>query len=122
MKQIIFLKCMKSFQTIGTIKMDALILEYGIMVAGILFTLASIVISETGKIFIANILFLCGDIVYLIYAIVLDNIFGMVSLVIALIFAIRTLYKMYIGLYFKNLKKIHKFRNYNRVKVRDDKS
>ena len=34
--------------------MDALILEYGIMVAGILFTLASIVISETGKIFIAN--------------------------------------------------------------------
>jgi hypothetical protein len=35
------------------------------MVAGILFTLASIVISETGKIFIANILFLCGDIVYL---------------------------------------------------------
>ena len=104
------------------IKMDALILEYGIMVAGILFTLASIVISETGKIFIANILFLSGDIVYLIYAIVLDNIFGMVSLVIALFFAIRTLYKMYIGLYFKNLKKIHKFRNYNRVKVRDDKS
>ena len=101
--------------------MDALILEYGIMVAGILFTLASIVISETGKIFIANILFLCGDIVYLIYAIVLDNIFGMVSLVIALIFAIRTLYKMYIGLYFKNLKKIHKFRNFNRVKVRNDK-
>ncbi len=122
MKQTIFLKCIKNIQIIDTIKMDALILEYGIMVAGILFTLASIVISETGKIFIANILFLCGDIVYLIYAIVLDNIFGMVSLVVALFFAIRTLYKMYIGLYFKNLKKIHKFRNYNRVKVRDDKS
>lgn len=102
--------------------METLILEYGIMVAGILFTLASIVISETGKIFIANILFLCGDVVYLIYAIALDNIFGMISLMIALFFALRTLYKMYIGLYFKNLKKIHKFRNSNRIKVRNGKS
>ena len=96
--------------------------NYAPAICGILFTIGALVISETGKIFIANILFLCGDIVYLIYAIVLDNIFGMVSLVIALIFAIRTLYKMYIGLYFKNLKKIHKFRNFNRVKVRNDKS
>ena len=88
--------------------MENLILEYGIMIAGILFTLASIVISETGKIFIANILFLSGDIVYLIYAIVLDNIFGIVSLVIALIFALRTLYKMYRGIYFKNLKIIRR--------------
>ena len=52
---------------------------------------------------------------------VLNNFFGMVSLVIALFFTIRTLYKMYICLYFKNLKKIHNFRNFNRVKVRTDK-
>lgn len=85
--------------------MQDFILTYGLMFAGIFFTSATIIISETGKIFLANTLFLIGDLIYLFFAIALNNTFGTISLGVAVVFAARTLYKMFIGIYHKDLKK-----------------
>lgn len=83
--------------------LEYLILEYSLFISGILFTIAALVISETGKIFIGSLIYLIGDVVYLIYSIVLDNIFGIISLILALLFGARTLYKMHSGIYRKEL-------------------
>lgn len=81
-----------------------LILDYSLFVSGILFTLAALIISETGKIFIGSLVYLIGDVVYLIYALCLDNWFGIISLSFALLFGARTLYKMHYGIFKKDLK------------------
>lgn len=79
------------------------VVEYGLMVAGLLFTCATIIISETGKIFFANMFFLAGDAIYLLYAVVVQNLFGTIALTIAIIFSVRTLIKMNKGIYSKSL-------------------
>lgn len=77
--------------------------EYAMFFAGMLFMCATIIVSETGKIFIANIFFLTGDFIYLIYAIIMNNKFGIFALGLAIIFSIRTLLKMQNGIYSKSL-------------------
>lgn len=74
-------------------------------ICGLLFTIGAITISETGKIFIGSIIYLLADLTYLIYAINIWDLFGMVSLAIGLMFGIRTLVKMNIGIFIKNLKR-----------------
>ena len=79
------------------------ILEFAPFICGLLFTIGALVISETGKIFIGSIIYLCADLVYLVYAITMGDIFGMISLALGLIFGIRTLIKMNIGIFHKNI-------------------
>lgn len=89
------------------------ILSYSLFICGILFTIASLVISETGRIFVGSIIYLIGDLIYLIYASFLENWFGIISLAIALFFGIRTLIKMHHGIFKKNLKD----NKYNKVNI-----
>lgn len=81
-----------------------MVLDYSLFLSGILFTLAALIISETGKIFIGSLIYIIGDVVYLVYALFLDNWFGIVSLTFALLFGARTLYKMHYGIFKKDLK------------------
>lgn len=85
--------------------MSSFLTSYAPAICGILFTLGAIVISETGKIFIGSIIYLSADIVYLAYAISLGDTLGMIFLLSGLIFGIRTLIKMNIGVFNKNLHK-----------------
>lgn len=79
------------------------ILEFAPFICGLLFTIGALVISETGRIFIGSIIYLCADLVYLVYAITMGDTFGMISLALGLIFGIRTLIKMNIGIFHKNI-------------------
>ena len=79
--------------------------NYAPAICGILFTIGALVISETGKIFIGSIIYLTADLVYMSYAIIIWDIFGMICLASGLLFGIRTLVKMNIGVFTKNLKK-----------------
>ena len=74
-------------------------------ICGLLFTIGALIISETGKIFIGSIIYLCADLVYLVYAILLGDTVGMIFLLSGLVFGIRTLIKMNIGIFNKTLKK-----------------
>ncbi len=85
--------------------MSSFLINYAPAICGILFTLGAIVISETGKIFIGSIIYLSADIVYLAYAIAIGDTLGMVFLASGLIFGIRTLIKMNIGIFNKTLHK-----------------
>ena len=85
--------------------MSSFLTSYAPAICGILFTLGAIVISETGKIFIGSIIYLSADIVYLAYAISLGDTLGMIFLLSGLIFGIRTLIKMNIEVFNKNLHK-----------------
>ena len=84
--------------------MKELIISYTPAICGILFTIGALVISETGKIFIGSIIYLCADLVYLCFAITIGDTFGMVCLFLGLMLGIRTLIKMNIGIFTKNLK------------------
>lgn len=79
--------------------------NYAPAICGLLFTLGALIISETGKIFIGSIVYLTADLVYMSYAIIIGDTFGMICLASGLIFGIRTLVKMNIGVFTKNLKK-----------------
>lgn len=79
--------------------------NYAPAICGLLFTLGALIISETGKIFIGSIVYLTADLVYMSYAIVIGDTFGMICLASGLVFGIRTLVKMNIGIFTKNLKK-----------------
>lgn len=79
--------------------------NYAPALCGILFTIGALIISETGKIFIGSIIYLTADLVYMSYAILIGDILGMICLASGLIFGIRTLIKMNIGIFTKNLKK-----------------
>lgn len=79
--------------------------NYAPAICGLLFTLGALIISETGKIFIGSIIYLTADLVYMSYAIIIGDTFGMICLASGLIFGIRTLVKMNIGVFTKNLKK-----------------
>ena len=79
--------------------------NYAPAICGILFTIGALIISETGKIFIGSIIYLTADLVYMSYAIIIWDIFGMICLASGLLFGIRTLVKMNIGVFTKNLKK-----------------
>ena len=85
--------------------MSNFIISYAPAICGLLFTLGAIVISETGKIFIGSIIYLLADFVYLSFAIATGDILGMVMLCSGLVFGIRTLIKMNIGIFTKNLKR-----------------
>lgn len=87
--------------TIGIIEF---ITEYAPAICGILFTIGALIISETGKIFIGSIIYLCADLVYLSYALCVWDILGMVCLATGLMFGIRTLIKINIGIFTKNLR------------------
>lgn len=93
------------------------ILNYSVMVTGIAFTIAAILVSETGRIFTANLFFLFGDSMYLLYSIVVENTFGIISLSIALVFIVRTNYKMYKGKYHSNLNQSSEKCNINNYKI-----
>ena len=88
--------------------MDSFLMSYAPAICGILFTLGAIVISETGKIFIGSIIYLSADIVYLAYAWAIGDKLGMFSLLTGLLFGIRTLIKMNIGIFNKTLHKEQK--------------
>ena len=85
--------------------MDSFLMSYAPAICGILFTLGAIVISETGKIFIGSIIYLLADFVYLSFAVATGDVLGMVMLCSGLLFGIRTLIKMNIGIFTKNLKR-----------------
>lgn len=74
-------------------------------ICGLLFTVGALIISETGKIFIGSIIYLCADLVYLIYALILGDTVGIILLLSGLVFGIRTLIKMNIGVFIKTLTK-----------------
>ncbi len=88
--------------------MDNFLISYAPAICGILFTLGAIVISETGKIFIGSIIYLSADIVYLAYAWAIGDSLGMFFLLSGLLFGIRTLIKMNIGIFNKTLHKEQK--------------
>ena len=88
-----------------TINLISIIQNYAPAICGILFTIGALIISETGKIFFGNIIYLCADLVYLSYAITINDIFGIFCLASGLLFGIRTLIKMNIDVFIKNLKK-----------------
>jgi hypothetical protein len=79
--------------------------DYAPAICGILFTMGALIISETGKIFIGSIIYLLADLVYMSYAMIIGDIFGMICLASGLFFGIRTLIKMNIGVFIKNLKR-----------------
>ena len=79
--------------------------NYSPAICGLLFTIGALIISETGKIFIGSIIYLCADLIYLVYAIILGDTIGMIFLLSGLVFGIRTLIKMNIGIFIKSLKK-----------------
>lgn len=83
--------------------MKSILIEYAPAICGILFTIGALVISETGKIFIGSIIYLCADLVYLCYALCIGDTFGMVCLLLGLMFGIRTLIKMNLGIFIKNI-------------------
>lgn len=85
--------------------MSEFIINYAPAICGGLFTIAAIIISETGKIFIGSIIYLLADVVYLWFAILTDNGWGMVMLLSGLLFGIRTLLKMHTGLFRKTLRR-----------------
>ena len=84
----------------------AFIQNYAPAICGILFTFAALIISETGKIFIGSIIYLLADLVYMSYVFVVGDTFGMICLASGLLFGIRTLVKMNIGVFIKNLKNV----------------
>lgn len=88
-----------------TLTFTLFIKNYAPAICGLLFTLGALIISETGKIFIGSIIYLTADLVYMSYAIIIGDTFGMICLASGLIFGIRTLVKMNIGVFTKNLKK-----------------
>lgn len=81
------------------------ITHYAPAICGLLFTIGALIISETGKIFIGSIIYLCADLVYLSFAICVGDMLGMICLATGLIFGIRTLIKMNIGIFTKNLRR-----------------
>ena len=85
--------------------MSNFIINYAPAICGLLFTVGAIVISETGKIFIGSIIYLLADLVYLSFAVATGDMLGMVMLCSGLLFGIRTLIKMNIGIFTKNLKR-----------------
>lgn len=85
--------------------MSDFIINYAPAICGLLFTVGAIVISETGKIFIGSIIYLLADLVYLSFAVATGDTLGMVMLCSGLLFGIRTLIKMNIGIFTKNLKR-----------------
>ena len=88
--------------------MSSFLVDYAPAICGLLFTIGAIVISETGKIFIGSIIYLSADIVYLAYAIAIGDKLGMALLLSGLVFGIRTLIKMNIGIFNKTLHKEQK--------------
>ena len=88
--------------------MSDFLVNYAPALCGILFTIGAIVISETGKIFIGSIIYLSADIVYLAYAIAIGDKLGMFFLLTGLLFGIRTLVKMNVGIFNKTLHKEQK--------------
>ena len=85
--------------------MSEFIVSYAPAFCGLLFTIGAVIISETGKIFIGSIIYLCADLVYLMFAMATGDVLGMVMLCSGLVFGIRTLVRMNIGLFTKNLKR-----------------
>lgn len=85
--------------------MSEFIMSYAPAICGLLFTLGALIISETGKIFIGSIIYLSADVVYLAYAMTIGDKLGMLLLATGLLFGIRTLIKMNIGIFNKNLHK-----------------
>ena len=79
--------------------------NYSPAICGLLFTIGALIISETGKIFIGSIIYLCADLIYLVYAIILGDTIGMIFLLSGLAFGIRTLIKMNIGIFIKTIKR-----------------
>lgn len=88
-----------------TINFLEFIKDFAPAICGLLFTVGALIISETGKIFIGSIIYLCADLVYMSYAILIGDMLGMICLASGLVFGIRTLIKMNFGIFVKNLKK-----------------
>lgn len=85
--------------------MSEFIINYAPAICGTLFTIGAITISETGKIFIGSIIYLLADLVYLMFAYVTEDTLGIIMLCSGLLFGIRTLIKMNMGIFLKTLKR-----------------
>lgn len=84
--------------------LEDFILNYAPAICGICFVLAALIISETGKIFYGSIIYLISDFIYIVFAWVRGDWLGWVTLLLGLIFGIRTLMKMHSGIFTKKLK------------------
>ncbi len=84
--------------------LELFILEYAPAICGICFVVAALIISETGKIFYGSLIYLFSDFVYIIFAWVRNDWLGWFTLLLGLIFGIRTLVKMHKGVFTKKLK------------------
>lgn len=84
--------------------LELYILDYAPALCGVCFVVAALIISETGKIFYGSIIYLIADLIYIIFAWVRGDWLGWVTLLLGLIFGIRTLMKMHYGIFTKKLK------------------